>query len=124
MKRSLATALVISLILTVLLVGLHALGLIGGFERAVLGFFTRHRAPLHTVGVLWQAIIVFALSFLVAWLTFMSRRRSRIALITLVLFLEILGVAWICGLYRVGFQPLPSLIAVALAFVAAERWAV
>ncbi len=124
MKRSLATALIISVILTVLLVGLHALGLVGRFETAVLGILVRHRAPLHTVGVLWQAIIVFALSFLVAWLTFMSRRRSRIALITVVLFLELLGVAWICGLYRLAFQPLPSLIAVALAFVAAERWAV
>ena len=124
MKRSLATAVVISLALTVLLVGLHAAGLLGGVEAAFLGFLGGHRPAHHTVGLLWQVLIVFALGFFVAWLALMSRRRSRIGLVTVILFFELIGLAWICALYRVAFQPLPSLLAVALAFVAAERWAV
>ena len=124
MKRSLVTAVVISLALTVLLVGLHALGLVRGLEAAVLDFFARHRPVRHTVGVLGQALIVFALAFFIAWLTLMSRRRTRIGLVTVILFFELIGLAWLCGLYRVAFQPLPSLIAIALAFVLAERWAV
>ena len=122
MKRSLVSAAVIGIVLTILLVGVHATGLLGRVETG-LDFFSRHR-PTHTVGLLWQSLIVFALAFFVAWLTLTSRRRSRIGLLTLILLLELIGLAWIFGLYHVAFQPLPSLVAVVLAFVASERWAV
>jgi len=35
---------------------------------------------------------------------------------------ELFGLAWVCSLYRVFFQPAPSVLALVIAFVAAEGW--
>jgi class 3 adenylate cyclase len=36
--------------------------------------------------------------------------------------IELLGLSWVCSLYRVFFQPLPSAFAVVLALIATEVW--
>jgi class 3 adenylate cyclase len=57
------------------------------------------------------------LSFGVAALTITSLRRRQVGLLALGLLIELAAAAWICSLYRVFFQPLPSMFAVALAFI-------
>src|SRR5439155_2105264 len=48
--------------------------------------------------------------------------RGGIRLLVGSLLIELLGLSWVCSLYRVFFQPLPSMFAVALALIAAEGW--
>jgi class 3 adenylate cyclase len=38
------------------------------------------------------------------------------------LLLELFGLAWVCSLYRVFFQPAPSVLAAVIALLAAEAW--
>src|SRR6202043_1425698 len=47
--------------------------------------------------------------------------RGRAGWLVLALVIELLALCWICALYRTFFQPLPSIFAVVLAFVVAER---
>jgi adenylate cyclase len=124
MKRSLVVALLISLGLAVVFGAMYGLELFWGVQAAILAFFSHHRAGRSVVGLPWQLLIIVSLSFIVAWLTLTTRRRSRIALLALILVIELIGLTWIFSLYRIAFHPLPSVLAVALAFVVAERWAV
>ena len=38
--------------------------------------------------------------------------------------IELFGLAWVCSLYRVFFQPAPSVLALVFAVLAAEGWSV
>jgi adenylate cyclase len=122
MKRSLASALLITLGLTIVLGALHGFGLVGRFENALLSVLSHHRPGTRVVGLLGQLTVIIALGFIISWLTLSSRRRSRIALVALVLVFELIGVTWVCSLYHIAFHPLPSILAVALAFGVSERW--
>src|SRR4029077_7431125 len=59
----------------------------------------------------------------VAGLTVMSSRRGWTGWLVLALCIELVGLCWVCALYELFFQPVPSILAVALAFVAADRFA-
>jgi adenylate cyclase len=124
MKRSLVSALLISLALAGLFGFLHAAGYLVRAETPILAFLSHHRIGSHLVDIYWQFGILFLLGLTVSWLTLTSARRSRIGLLSLILLFEIAGVAWVCSLYRIAFQPLPALAVVALAFLTSERWAV
>ena len=52
-------------------------------------------------------------------LTLAASRRGRMGLIVGVLLVEIAGVAWVCSLYKVSFQPLPAMVAVVLGYLGA-----
>src|SRR5207237_2660648 len=69
-----------------------------------------------------QYAILSILAFGVAALTLTSLRRGRIGLLVFGLLIELTAVSWICSLYRVFFQPLPSMFAVAIAFIVADRY--
>src|SRR5437588_12931800 len=62
------------------------------------------------------------IAFGVAALTVTSLRRGRIALLAVGSLIELAAVSWICSLYRVFFQPLPSMFAVAIVFIVADRY--
>ncbi len=124
MKRSVVSAFLISAVLTAIFGFLHVGGFLLRFETATLALLSHHHPGTRSIALYWQIVIVFVLGVIVAWLTLTSARRSRIGLLTLILLLELVGVTWICSLYRVAFQPLSALATVALAFVLAERWAV
>src|SRR6516225_427602 len=47
---------------------------------------------------------------------------NLVGLIALGLIIELVALSWVCSLYKVFFQPFPSLLAVALAFVVADRY--
>ena len=71
----------------------------------------------HVVPKQWQYVFMSILAFGVAALTATSLRRGRIGVLVIGLLIELAAVAWICGLYKVFFQPFPSMLAVVLAFV-------
>jgi adenylate cyclase len=88
----------------------------------VLAAFSHHRVAARSVGSAWVYGAMVLVALIVAWLTFTSQRRSRIALVTLILLLELAALTWIASLYRVAFQALPAMLAAVLAFGLAEVW--
>ena len=122
MKRSIALSVIIGLLASAIIAGLHASGVLLRFEAGVANFLWHNQPAARFVGEKWQYIFVVLLALGVAWMTLTTMRRGRIALLSLILVIELAGVAWVLSLYQTFFSPLPSMAAVALAFVAAESW--
>src|SRR6266487_3052732 len=119
MKRPLIATLIIGFLVAGIIGALHASGFLLHLERPIAEFFSHHGGTTKLVGDKWQYLFVALLSFGVAGFILTSSRRGRAGWLVLALVIELLGFFWICLLYRVFFQPLPSIFAVVLAFVAA-----
>jgi class 3 adenylate cyclase len=119
MKRHLIPALVIGLIVGALVMGLHVYGWLLRPEMALTDLFSKDGSVTKFVPDRWQYVIVFALAIGVAWLTLATTRRARMGLIVAILLVELAGVAWICSLFNVFFQPLPAIAAVLLSYLVA-----
>jgi adenylate cyclase len=117
MKRLLLSALIIGLIAGGIVVGLQQSGLLARPERAIADLLSRQNAETTVVGNAWQYVFVFIFALGVAWMTLATTRRARLGGIIAILLVELVGVAWVCSLYRVLFQPLPSLAGTALGFL-------
>src|SRR2546421_5777698 len=122
MKRPLLATLIIGIFVVVGVAAMHLSPQVQQFESRAADYISSYAATTHVVPKQWQYVFMSILSFGVAVLTVTSLRRGRIALIALGLLIELVAVSWICSLYRVFFQPLPSMLAVALAFVIADRY--
>jgi len=103
---------------------LHASGLIAHFELAVIGLISNYARATRIVSEKWQPGIVLPLSLGVAWLTLSSVPRRRVRLLVLFLLIELLGLSWVCSLYRIFFQPLPSIFVVVITWLVTEGWIV
>jgi adenylate cyclase len=123
MKHSLLATLVVGIFVVLTVAILQLSPAIVQFESRVADSISSYATATHVVPKQWQYVFMAILSFGVAALTVTSLRRSRIGLIALGLMIELVAVAWICGLYKVFFQPVPSMLATALAFVIADRYA-
>ena len=121
MKRPVAATLIIGLAVAGIVGALHSYGVFAAIEQPVAGLITHFRKVSHVIADEWLYVIIAILSLGIAGLTIASSRRTRIALLVGALLIELLALAWICALYHVLFQPLPSLLAVVLAYVAADR---
>ena len=124
MKRSLVTTVIVGVAVAGIVSVLHASGLILRFERAVIGPISDYARATRVVSEKWQYVFVPLLALGVAWLTLTSVSRRGVRWLFLVLSIELLGLSWICSLYRIFFQPLPSIFAVLLAWLVAEGWVV
>src|SRR5437016_14068786 len=124
MKRSLVTTLLIGFSVSGIVSVLHASGLIARLELAVIGLFSNYASATRVISERWQPGIVLPLSLGVAWLTLSSVPRRRIRLLVLFLLIELLGLSWVCSLYRIFFQPLPSILVVVITWLVAEGWIV
>ena len=124
MKRSLVITVIVGVAVAGIVSVLHASGLILRFERAVIGPISDYARATRVVSETWQYVFVPLLTLGVAWLTLTSVSRLRIRWLFLVLLIELLGLSWVCSLYRIFFQPLPSVFAVLLAWLVAEGWVV
>ena len=122
MKHSLLATLIVGILVVLSVSALQLSPQVVQFESRAAEYISPYAAATHTVPKQWQYVFMSILSFGVAVLTVTSLRRGRIALIALGLLIELVAVSWICSLYRVFFQPLPSMLAVALAFVIADRY--
>jgi class 3 adenylate cyclase len=122
MKRSLFTTLIIGGAIAAIVSALHATGLLLGLETAVGGLVSDYASATRVVSEKWQYVFVSLLAFGVAWLSLSRVPRGGARLLIVFLVIELLVLSWVCSLYRVFFQPLPSVFAVVLALIATEGW--
>jgi class 3 adenylate cyclase len=114
MKRHIVAALVIGLIVAGLIVGVEIAGWLARPEQAIAHLFpetTRRLMPAVGYGI----VVIVAMG--VAFLSLAASRRSRMLLIVGILLVELLGVAWVCSLYKLEFQPLPAMAAAVLGYL-------
>jgi class 3 adenylate cyclase len=122
MKRSLITTLTIGVVVAGVVGILHGTKVILGVETALAGLVSHDGSATRVVGEKGQYVFVLLLALGVAWLSLTSLRQNRIRLLVALLSIELLGLCWVCSLYRVYFQPLPSILALVLGLAAAEGW--
>ena len=122
MKRPLLATLIIGIFVVVGVAAMHLSSQVLQFESRAADYISPYSAATHVVPKQWQYVFMSIISFGVAALTVTSLRRRRIALLGLGLLVELVAVSWICSLYKVFFQPLPSMFAVVIAFVVADRY--
>src|SRR6202140_3196770 len=122
MKRPLIATLIIGIFVVVGVSAMHLVPQVLQFESRAADYISPYSAATHVVPKQWQYVFMSIISFGVAALTVTSVRRRRIALLALGLLIELVAVSWICSLYKVFFQPLPSMFAAAIAFVVADRY--
>jgi class 3 adenylate cyclase len=125
MKRSLITTLIIGVAVATVVGVLHATKAIAGFEAGVARLASDYAGATRVVGEKWQYILVLLTAAGVAWLSLKNTAatgRLRNYLLFGFLLVELLVLSWICSLYRVFFQPVPCIFAVALAVAGAEGW--
>src|SRR4029077_18103934 len=127
MKRSLITTLIIGVAVALIVGALHATKVIAGFETIAAQLVTDYGGATRLVGEKWQYVFVLLIALGVAWLSLSNPAgagRWRAWLLIGLLLVELFGLAWVCSLYRVFFQPTPSILAVVFAVLAAEGWSV
>jgi len=125
MKRSLITTLIIGVAVATVVGVLHATKAIAGFEAGIARLASDYAGATRVVGEKWQYILVLLTAAGVAWLSLKNTAatgRLRNYLLFGFLLVELLVLSWICSLYRVFFQPVPCIFAVALAVAGAEGW--
>ena len=122
MKRSFVIALIIGSVVAAIAITLHTTGALSPFELAASKIISQFGTPTRSVGNFWQYGAIFLFAVGVSWLTLTSLRRGRIGWLVLILLVELAGLSWICSLYQVLFQPLPSMGAVVLAYLSTEGW--
>jgi adenylate cyclase len=122
MKRSFIIILIVGVFVVIAVSALQLIPLVTQLESGAADSISSYAAATHVVPKQWQYVFMSILSFGVAALTLTSLRRGRIGLLALALLIELVAVSWVCGLYRVFFQPFPSMLAVALAYIVADRY--
>jgi class 3 adenylate cyclase len=122
MKRSLFTTLIIGGAIAATVSALRATGLLLGIETAVGGLVSDYASATRVVSGKWQYFFISLLAFGGVWLGLSRVPRGGARLLVVFLVIELLGLSWVCSLYRVFFQPLPSVLAVVLALIATEGW--
>jgi len=122
MKRPLIATLIIGIFAVVVVSALQLVPQVTQFESTAASYISRVTSSTHVLPPQIQYIVMAILAFGVAALTATSLRRGKIGLVVIGLLIELIGVTWICGLYRIFFQPFPAIMATALAFIAADRY--
>lgn len=122
MKRSLFTTLIIGGAIAAIVSALHATRLLLGPETAVGGLVSDYASATRVVSEKWQYFFISLLAFGGVWLGLSRVPRGGARWLIVFLVIELLGLSWVCSLYRVFFQPLPPVFAVVLALTATEGW--
>lgn len=122
MKRPVIVALIIGLAVAGAVAALQITDVLARIEIPVRDFIAHHNTIDRPLGAPWQYALMSILAVGVAWMTLTTSRRGRLGWLVLALVVELAGLAWVCSLYHIFFQPLPSIFAVVLAFVVSERF--
>ena len=123
MSRSLVAALIVGVVVSAIVIALHALQITLPLEQAVMSVLLGQQTTTKVVGAAGQYALVLVLAVTVAWLVLSSSRRKKLGWPLGILAIELITISWVCLLYQVFFQPLPSLLAVGLGFVSATGYA-
>ena len=122
MKRLLITTLIIGVAVAVAAGALHATKFMAGFEAVVARLVTDYPSATKVVGEKWQYVFVLLIAIGVAWLRLSNVPRWHSRLLIGLLLIELVGLSWVCSLYKIFFQPTPSVLALLFAWVTAEGW--
>src|SRR6266496_4807586 len=122
MKRLLITTLIIGVAGALGVGALHASKAIAGFETVAAQLVSDYSAATRIVGEKWQYIFVLLIALGVSWLSLSIVPRWRSRLLLGLMVVELFGLSWVCSLYRIFFQPIPSVLALAFALAIAEGW--
>jgi class 3 adenylate cyclase len=122
MKRLLITTLMIGVAVAVVVGALHVSKAIAGFETAGAQLVSDYAGATQIVSDKWQYVLVLLIAVGVAWLSLRIVPRWRSRLLVGLLLVELFALSWVSSLYRVFFQPTPSVVALVLAFAIAEGW--
>lgn len=121
MKRSSLVPLILGAVVSVIIIIAHGSGLLGPLEQALENAFAGSQ-PHRVVASALQYMLVLLFSFGAIWLVMTSTQKTKVSWALGALMLELLFVAWVSGLYRVFFQPLPSILALGLGLAAAHGY--
>ncbi|PYI61180.1 MAG: hypothetical protein DMC59_01095 [Verrucomicrobia bacterium] len=122
MKRLLITTLIIGVAVALGVGALHASKTIAGFEALGSQLVSDYAAATRIVGEKWQYVFVLLIALGVSWLTLSNVPRWRSRLLVGLFFVELFVLSWVCSLYRIFFQPIPSVLALIFALAIAEGW--
>ena len=122
MKRLLITTLIIGVAVALGVGALHASKTIAGFEALGSQLVSDYAAATRIVGEKWQYVFVLLIALGVSWLSLSNVPHWRSRLLLGLFFVELFGLSWVCSLYRIFFQPIPSVLALAFALAIAEGW--
>src|SRR5881397_1565127 len=122
MKRLLITTLIIGVAVALGVGALHASKTIAGFEALGSQLVSDYAAATRIVGEKWQYVFVLLIALGVSWLSLSIVPRWRSRLLLGLMVVELFGLSWVCSLYRIFFQPIPSVLALVFAFAASEGW--
>src|SRR5881398_2011912 len=124
MKRSLIRTLVIGVAVAVVVGALHASKSMAGFEAAAAQLVSDYAGATRIGSEKWQYVFVLLIALGVAWLSLSKVPRWRSRLLVGLFFVELFVLSWVCSLYRIFFQPIPSVLALIFALAIAEGWSV
>jgi len=122
MKRLLITTLVIGIAVAFAVGGVHASKALAGIENAAARLVSDYGGATRIVSDKAQYVFVLLIAVVVAWLSLSILPRWRSRLLVGLLLVELFVLSWVCSLYRVFFQPIPSVLALVFAFAVAEAW--
>jgi adenylate cyclase len=122
MKRLLITTLIIGVGVTAAVGALHAIKSTAGIEAIAAQLLSDYAGATRIVSEKWQYVFVLLVALAVAWVSLNIVPRWRSRLLVGLLLIELFVLSWVCSLYRIFFQPIPSVLALIFAFAAAQGW--
>jgi class 3 adenylate cyclase len=122
MKRSLITTLIIGVAVAIVVGALHASRVMAAFENAAAQLVSDYARATKVVGDKWQYLFVLLVALGVTWLSLSKVPKRHSRLLIALLLVELFVLSWVFSLYRVFFQPAPSVLALLLAVAAVEGW--
>ena len=122
MKRLLITTLIIGVAVAAGVGALHATKTIAGFEAVAARLVSDTAGATRIVSEKWQYVFILLIALGVAWFSLSKVPRWRSRLLLGLFLVELFGLSWVCSLYRIFFQPIPSVLALVFALAIAEGW--
>ena len=122
MKRLLITTLIIGVAVAFGVSALHARKAMAGLEAVAAQLVSDYAGATRIVSEKWQYVLVLLIALGVSWLTLSQVPRWRSRLLVGLLLIELFALSWVCSLYRIFFQPIPSVAALGFALAIAEGW--
>src|ERR1700687_2152867 len=122
MKRLLITTLIIGVAVALGVGALHASKTMAGFEAVAAQLVSDYAGATRIVSEKWQYVFVLLIALGVSWLSLSNVPRWRSRLLVGLFLVELFALSLVCSLYRIFFQPIPSVLALVLALAIAEVW--
>jgi adenylate cyclase len=122
MKRLLITTLIIGVAVAFGVGALHASKAMAGLEAVAAQLVSDYAGATRIISEKWQYVFVLLVALGASWLSLSKVPRWRSRLLLGLFLVELFVLYWVCSLYRIFFQPIPSVLALVFASAIAEGW--